>query len=70
MRLEIKRERLRIIPESPQDEIYLEEILGIQFPGDHCRLICRKHEGGPEDGHWIDAESETMYDKQRREDEE
>ena len=36
MQLIIDRHRLRIVPETPQDEAFLEEVLGLKKAGDHA----------------------------------
>ena len=39
MRLEVARFSLRIIPESPQDAAYIEEVLGLKEGGQYIHLL-------------------------------
>lgn len=38
MKLEIKRTHLKIIPQSPQDEAWIEEVLDLRNEGDSVKL--------------------------------
>jgi hypothetical protein len=39
MKLEVERDRLLIKPETPQDEAYLEEVLGLRKMGDTVEIM-------------------------------
>lgn len=67
MKLEIGKYSLKIIPETPQDEIYLEEVLGLDISESYCR-INRVNEMNT--GSWAYAETESQYEKMIREDNE
>ena len=39
MKLKVTRYSLQIIPETPQDQAFIEEVLGIKKPSDSVRLV-------------------------------
>lgn len=41
MKLEVERTRLKIIPETPQDEAMLEEVFALRREGDFVKLVRR-----------------------------
>lgn len=39
MRMRVNRRTIDIIPESPQDEAYIEEVLGLKAGGDCAKAV-------------------------------
>ena len=39
MKMELKRKSIQIIPETEQDEVYLEEVLGLYRDGDSAKAV-------------------------------
>jgi hypothetical protein len=54
MRIEIERERIKIVPEGIADEIYLELVLGLKTEGSEAKCTRRNTRGVLKEGFAIE----------------
>jgi hypothetical protein len=60
MRLIVRRHSLAVVPESPTDEVYLEEVLGLMKDGDSVRFTRHNAVVIPSKWGWAEAVKETI----------
>ena len=62
MKLKVTRYSLEVIPESPQDEAYIEEVLGLRAEG-ACVVLVRKNNSGVSSISCLEAKKALSYEE-------
>ena len=65
MKLTVTRYSVEVIPESPQDEAYIEEVLGLKKEGD-CVVLTRKNISGCAGIAYLEAKKSMSYEELKK----